>query len=96
MSYSKELQKLDACFATSMTLTESYTLFSFRRHIKNHYLKSISSQALIAHFSKELLTFVNKLPIYLSKFHPTKSNKPPKEPIRLKNVFQPIEFTRLY
>ena len=64
MSYSKELQKLDSCFATSMTLTQSYALFSFRRYIKNHSLKSISSQALIAHFAKELLTFVNKHLIY--------------------------------
>lgn len=96
MSYSKELQKLDSCFATSMTLTESYTLFSFRRHIKNHYLKSISSQALIAHFAKELLTFVNKRLIYPSNFHLTKSNKPPKEPIKLKNLTQPIEFTYFY
>lgn len=96
MSYSKELQKLDSCFATSMTLTQSYALFSFRRHIKNHSLKSISSQVLIAHFSKELLTFVNKLLIYLSKFHPTKSNKLQKTPKKHKTLLQAIEFTKLY
>ncbi len=96
MSYSKELQKLDSCFATSMTLTQSYALFSFRRHIKNHYLKSISSQALIAHFAKELLTFVNKHLIYLSNFHPTKSNKLQKTPTKHKTILQAIEFTKFY
>ncbi len=96
MSYSKELQKLDSCFATSMTLTQSYALFSFRRHIKNHYLKSISSQALIAHFAKELLTFVNKRLIYPSNFHPTNANKPPKKTIKYNFLLQPIEFTDFY
>lgn len=96
MRYSKELQRLDSCFSKSTALTQSYALFSFRRHIKNFYLKSIFSPLFIAHDQRELLTFVNKTRIYPSNFHPTKSKKLSKAPTKHKTLLQPIEFTYFY
>ena len=96
MRYSKELQNQDSVFSKCTALTKSYALFSLRRQIKNHPLKSISSQRLIVHPAKELLTFVSEHSIYPPNFHPTQSNKPLTALTKLKKPLQPIEFTNFY